>query len=206
MNEYLFLIPIAIASIIGVISPGPSFLFVAQTAMEKSRAHGVATSLGMGVGSIAFALVASFGLFVVLETVPKLYIGLKFIGGLYLCYLAYKIWITANDSIISSTKISNKNSLRKSFYLGLLTQLSNPKTAIVFSGIFMAFLPSEIPNYSYIFLSLMAFVIDASWYITVSILLTTKKSQKLYTKFKKHINRVASGLMGFIGVKLALNQ
>ena len=206
MNEYLFLIPIAIASIIGVMSPGPSFLLVAQTAMEKSRAHGVATSLGMGVGSIAFALVASLGLFVVLETVPKLYVALKFAGGLYLCYLAYKMWKTSNNPIITSTTISNNKSLRKSFYFGLLTQLTNPKTAIVFSGIFMSFLPSEIPNYSYILLSIMAFVIDASWYIIVSILLTTKKSQKLYAKFKKHINRTASGLIGGMGVKLALNQ
>lgn len=206
MNEYLFLIPIAIASIIGVMSPGPSFLLVAQTAMEKSRAHGVATSLGMGVGSIVFALVASLGLFVVLETVPKLYVALKFVGGIYLCYLAYKIWKTANDPMVSTTEISDKNSLHKSFYFGLLTQLSNPKTAIVFSGIFMAFLPSEIPNYSYVFLSVMAFAIDAGWYIVVSILLTTQKTQKLYARFKKHINRVASGFMGFMGVKLALNQ
>lgn len=206
MNEYLFLIPIAIASTIGVMSPGPSFLLVAQTAMEKSRTHGVATSLGMGVGSIAFALIASLGLFVVLETVPKLYITLKFLGGVYLCYLAYKIWKMADDPITPSADISNKNSLYKSFSFGLLTQLSNPKTAIVFSGIFMAFLPSEVPSYSYLFLSIMVFVIDASWYIIVSILLTTKKSQKLYTKFKKYINRVASGLMGFMGAKLALNQ
>jgi len=51
----------------------------------------------------------------------------------------------------------------------------------------------------------MAFVIDTGWYIIVSVLLTTKKSQRLYIKFKKYINRLASGLMGYMGVKLALN-
>jgi len=88
MNEYLFLIPIGFALTAGVVSPGPSFILVAQTAMEKSRAHGIAASFGMGLGSIVFALVTSLGLFVVLEAVPQLYVGIKFIGGLYLCYIS----------------------------------------------------------------------------------------------------------------------
>jgi len=61
-------------------------------------------------------------------------------------------------------------------------------------------------NRSYAQLGIMTFIINAGWYIIVSIILTTPKSQKLYIRFKKAINRVTSGLMGFMGVKLALNQ
>jgi len=98
MNEYLFIIPIAIAAIIGVMSPGPSFLFVAQTTLSKSRQHGIATSLGLGTGAVIFTLLACFGLFVVLETAPYLYSTLKFIGGMYLFYLAYRIWQASNEA------------------------------------------------------------------------------------------------------------
>ncbi len=227
MNDYLFFIPIAIALAVGVISPGPSFLFVAQTALKKSRAHGIATSLGMGTGALLLALMAIMGLFVVLQTVPALYLALKVIGGLYLFYIAYKMWKHADDEIVVSTNLDKANqnnalqeqteqntlmaeqyhgSYKKAFILGLLTQLSNPKTAIVIGGIFMAFLPEQIPQYAIPLLSLMALVIDASWYMIVSIALTTASAQRVYMRFKKHINRVASGLMGLLGLKLAFNQ
>lgn len=205
MNEYLFLIPIGLAALVGAISPGPSFLVVAQISMQKSRAHGFVASLGTGTGAVIFTLLASYGLFVVIEKVPWVYLILKFMGGMYLCYLAYKIWISAKEPIAELNTVDTKLSLYRSYYLGLFTQLTNPKTAIVIGGIIMAFLPSQIPDYSLLLLSVMAFVIDAGWYAIVATVLTTKKAQRYYVRFKKVINRVASGFMGFMGAKLILN-
>ena len=217
MNDYLFFIPIALALAIGVISPGPSFLFVAQTAMNKSRIHGIATSLG--TGALVLSLMAITGLFVVLQAIPVLYLVLKIFGGVYLFYIAYHMWQSANEPIVANTDSSLTNtslknegsalsnvSLTEAYAIGLLTQLSNPKTAIVIGGIFMAFLPEQLPDYSIILLSLMAFVIDASWYVLVAIALTTPHAQRVYLRFKKSINRVASGLMGLLGLKLVFNQ
>ena len=212
MHDYLFFIPIAIALGLGVISPGPSFIFVAQTAMQKSRAHGVATSLGMGTGAMLLALMAISGLFVILKTIPVLYIVLKIFAGLYLLYIAYSMWKAADEPFLNASENSRNNtvrqhgSLKKAYLLGLLTQLSNPKTAIVIGGIFMAFLPEQTPDYAVLLLSVMAFIIDASWYIVVAIALTTPPAQQLYLRFKKSINRLASGLMGALGLKLAFNQ
>jgi len=205
MNEYLFLIPIALATLVGAISPGSSFLVVAQISMQKSRAHGFAASLGTGTGAVIFTLLASYGLFVVIEKVPWVYLILKFMGGMYLCYLAYKIWKSAKEPIAESNTLDMKLSLYKSYYLGLFTQLTNPKTAIVIGGIIMAFLPSQVPDYSLLLLSMMAFIIDAGWYAVVAMALTTKKAQRYYVRFKKVINRTASGVMGFMGAKLILN-
>ncbi len=206
MNEYLFILPIAFALLIGAMSPGPSFLVVAQTAMDKSRLHGLACSLGTGVGAAFFVLIASLGLFFILETVPWLYGLFKFLGGVYLLFLAYKIWTNASKPMSSSDYSTKELSLYKSFLLGILTQLSNPKTSIVIGGIIMAFLPAETPSYTYLLLVIMAFIIDAGWYTIVAILLTTPKAQKLYIKFKKSINKVASGVMGLMGLKLVFNQ
>lgn len=58
MNEYLFMIPIAIALMVGVVSPGPSFIYIAQTAMVTSRSQGIATSLGLGTGAVIYTMVA----------------------------------------------------------------------------------------------------------------------------------------------------
>lgn len=132
--------------------------------------------------------------------------ALKLMGGIYLCFLGYKIWITANLALEPKVKNNKNNSYLKSFFLGLFTQLSNPKTAIVFSSIFMTFWPMEIPKHSNILLCVLVFIIDTGWYVIASVLLTTPKPYKFYVRFKKYINRIAGGVIGLMGVKLAFNQ
>jgi len=205
MYEYFFIVPIMLALLLGSMSPGPSFLIVAQAAMSKSRSEAIAISLGMGTGAAIFAILASIGLYVVIENVPWLYVLLKIAGGFYLCYLAYKIW--KSSKLESNNKIENNNvnGIYKSFLLGLLTQISNPKTAIVFGGVFAAFLPSSVPAYSYLILCILSFIVDACWYIIVSLILSTPKAQNTYSKYKKKITTVFSGFMGLMGLKLATN-
>jgi threonine/homoserine/homoserine lactone efflux protein len=115
------------------------------------------------------------------------------------------MWTASDKATDPYTPISKESSLLKSYSLGLLTQLSNPKTAIVIGGIIMAFLPAEVPPYSFWIIGIMAFMIDAGWYCTVSLALSTNKAQRLYNRFKQHINRVAGSLMALMGTKLALN-
>jgi len=203
MTEYAFILPIALALMVGAMSPGPSFLVVTQTALAKSRLNGIAVAVGTGLGAGIFALLAGLGLYVVLETVPWIYTLLKIVGGLYLCFLAYKLWVTAQHPVELHTGAQPQTTgLVKSFALGLVTQLSNPKTAIVIGGIFAAFLPAEVPAYSYLVLFVLAFVIDFSWYAIVAVVLSTPKAQTGYARFKKYINRVAGGVMGLMGLKL----
>ncbi len=205
MNEYLFLIPIALALVIGVISPGPSFIIVAQTALQKTRKHGVYTAFGLGIGALTITLISSLGLFLILQGSSWLYIFFKILGGLYLSFLAYKIWINANTTLERNTHIENQSSYFKSFLTGLFTQLSNPKTVVIIGGIIMAFLPDNIPSFTYIFLGLIAFVIDAGWYLIVAIVLSTNKAQNIYIKFAIYINRFASIVMISLAIKLVLN-
>jgi len=207
MHEYIFLLPIFLFLLLGVMSPGPSFILVAQTAMAKSRTEAIAVSVGMGVGATIFAIIASVGLFVLLNSVPWVYLGLKVVGGSYLCFLAFKMWSSSNKPVKTNIKSNkNKQGIFKMFFAGLLTQLSNPKTAIVFGSVFAAFLPKDVPEYSYYIISIATFFIDSAWYMLVATLLSTSKAQKAYIKFKKYICRTAGAFMGVLGVKLISSQ
>ena len=202
MLDYLFLIPISVSLILGVISPGPSFVLVSKTAMSSPRAVGIALCLGMALGAMIFALLASIGLYLILETVPWFYTLLKIFGGLYLGFLAFKLWKSGSEPISSHSKASS-NKLFRSFVLGLITQLSNPKTAIIIAGIFAAFMPQNPPPFSYILLCALAFIIDLAWYSLITVALSTRKAQSIYIRYKTQICRTSAGLLGLIGVKLA---
>lgn len=203
MTDYFFIIPIAIALLLGVMSPGPSFIVIAQSAMSYSRKKALHISLGMGIGAMIFAFLACTGLYLLLTTMPNIFFAFKILGGLYLLFLAYKIFINAKRKIENKPlHVEKESSFFKSFLYGLLTQLSNPKTAIVIGGIFAAFLPQSIPPYSYFILCTIAFCLDTAWYSLVSVTLSTKKAQTAYLKYQGTINYFSSFLMLLIAIKL----
>ncbi len=203
MDPIFSALAIAGALAVGAVSPGPSFIVVARNAIALSRAHGMATALGMGTGAGTFGLLAILGLHAVLTAVPMAFIVLKVLGGLYLLYLGYLIFGGAKQPLHVQTGDNvAMMSLTRAYFTGLFTQLSNPKTAIVFASVFSALLPPEIPLWFYVALPLIAAVIDGGWYLLVAFLLSGEKPRQTYLKFKTGIDRTAGGVMGLLGLKL----
>ncbi|MEL6114067.1 LysE family transporter [Photobacterium sp. SP02] len=205
MQSYVFLLPILTLLTLGAMTPGPSFLLVAQTAMSASRRQAFSVALGMGTGALIFALLASFGLVALFKTVPELYLTFKLLGGLYLCVLALRIWKQGDQPSVQSITTVKTKSVHSSFIFGLTTQLSNPKTAMVFSSVFAALLPAEVPSLTPIFLSLGVFLTNFGWYAIVAVLLSTERAQSLYLKARKGFCRVAGTLLGLFGAKLLMS-
>jgi threonine/homoserine/homoserine lactone efflux protein len=149
MDNTLSLLGIAGAMAVGAMSPGPSFVMVARTAVA-SRGDGLAAALGMGAGGLVFAIAAMAGLQAAFLAVPALYLAIKGFGGAYLIYLGIRIWRGARQPL-DVAPADNGSSPRqqgrggRTFLLGLATQVSNPKTAVVYASIFAAFLPREVP-------------------------------------------------------------
>ena len=202
LEQYLFLLPIAMLLLFGAMTPGPSFILVAQTAMSKSRSEAMCISLGLGLGASIFAFIASMGLIALFDAVPEFYVAFKVLGGLYLCYLGVKMWRSSKSKVDSTdAELTNKPAHFKAVFLGLATQLSNPKTAIVFSSVFAAMLPVKVPAHTTSVLVAGVFVLNFSWYSLVSVLLSSPKAQASYLRFKSYINKGASVLMGSMGSK-----
>ena len=205
MNELLPIAGIITALSLGTMSPGPSFVVVARTAVAKSRSNGVATAFGMGVGGVVFASAALLGLQSLLIAVPMLYVALKIAGGLYLCYLGIRIILSAGDAIEMDLRLRSHNDEQaRSFLLGLATQISNPKTAIVYTSVFAAFLPSGFsPQLGFMVLC-SVFLIETGWYSIVAIMLSAPKPRRTYLNYKKWIDRLAGLAMGALGIRLLI--
>src|ERR1043165_1528940 len=97
MENLSALLGVITALTVGVVSPGPSFVMIARTAVSSSRSDGVAAAVGMGTGGVLFAVAALVGLQAFLLAVPSLYLLLKVLGGLYLAYLGLRIWRSAKE-------------------------------------------------------------------------------------------------------------
>ena len=188
---------------VGVVSPGPSFVMVARTAVSASRADGIAAAFGMGAGGVLFAVAALLGLQTLLLAVPSMYLGLKVAGGLYLAYLGLRIWLSARQPL-ATDRIEARTALktRKSFALGFTTQISNPKTAIVYASVFAAFLPAQqSPGFGAVLL-VAVFCIETGWYSLVALALASERPRNAYLRFKAWIDRAAGGVMMALGLEL----
>jgi threonine/homoserine/homoserine lactone efflux protein len=204
MSAFAAVVSILAAILLGAMSPGPSFVLVARNSIGLSRRDGVATALGMGVGAICFAGIALAGLYTVLATVGWLYAALKIAGGAYLLYIASRIWRGAGQPVTMGRAAAAGSRPARSFWIGLTTQLSNPKTAIAYGSIFVALLPQHPPLWTYFALPPFVFVIETGWYTVVALCFSSQRPRELYLRAKRWIDRIAAGAIAALGLRLIL--
>lgn len=207
MNEIFSLAGIVGVLIVGTVSPGPSFVMVARTAVGSGRVNGLAAAVGMGIGGVVFAVAALVGLQAVLVSVPALYVAFKIGGGIYLLYLGVLIWRGAKQPLTARAAPGEGDDggggALRSLLLGLGTQLSNPKAAIVYASVFAAFLPDGAALAVGIAITALVFVIETAWYALVAVMLSAAQPRRTYLRCKAWIDRAAGGVMAALGLKLA---
>lgn len=198
------ILSIVAALAMGAISPGPSFIVVARKAASTSRKETLLLVLGLGTGAFLFAVAALLGLHAVLKAVPVAYTLLKVCGGVYLVYLGVSIWRSSKKTLPMDVPGSEQKagSAWRAYLLGLATQLSNPKTAIWFAGVFAALMPADPSLLFYLVIPPLAFVVDAGWYTIVAFVLSSSFSRMAYLRHKAKVDRVSGTVMMLLGAKL----
>ncbi|MBW9112504.1 LysE family translocator [Rhizobium cauense] len=197
----IFLSIVAALSI-GAMSPGPSFVLVSRISMSRSRLDGLAAALGMGIGGVAFSMLALAGLTALLSQFEWLYVALKVAGGIYLVYIALMIWRGASKPIQVGDAGTDNRALLRSFATALFTQISNPKTIVVYASIFAALLPKTVPLGLFLAVPVGVFLVEAGWYAVVALAFSARHPRRLYLAAKAWIDRLAGTVMAGLGVQL----
>jgi threonine/homoserine/homoserine lactone efflux protein len=210
MSPVLSLFSILAALALGAISPGPSFLFVTRTSVALSRRDGLAAALGMGLGAALVCALALVGLRAVLAQAEWAYLGFKLLGGAYLLYLAWRLWRGAGAAGSAPAQpadaIRPGRGLVRTFWLALATQLSNPKTLVVISGIFAALLPARVPFWMPFAIPPIQFVIETGWYSFVAVVMSSAAPRSAYLRVQKWIDRAAGCVLGVLGLRLIVES
>ena len=207
MSSIAILLSIVGTVLIGAMSPGPSFVLVSHTAIIRSRRAGLAAALGMGIGGAIFALLALAGLHALLVRVEWAYLLFKLLGGAYLAYLGVRIWRGASLPLPPERAggVDHAGAAWKSLAVGIATQLSNPKTALVYGSIFAAFLPAAPERWLFTALPLGVFVVEAGWYAVVALVFSAERPRAAYGRAKHVVDRIAGSVLVGLGVRLILD-
>jgi threonine/homoserine/homoserine lactone efflux protein len=189
--------------LLAVISPGPAILMAARTGLTQGAARGVALAFGLGLGACIWASAAIFGLKLLFEWAPSLLIVLRLGGAAYLIWLAVQLWRGASTPL-SDAGDSAKGSGWAVFRRGLATQLANPKPAVFFGAIFANLIPPNVSPLLWLGLLGIIMINEVVWNSLVARIFAISHMKRAYLGLKSTIDRVFAGLLGLLGVKLAL--
>ena len=186
-----------------LITPGPDFFLVSQTAISRSRKDAVLVALGICLGAMVWSLLALMGLNIIFEKMAWLKQGLLIAGGLYLCWLGYQMLRSAFSKDEQTVK---QMVLPQSPYLffmkGLLTNLSNPKAVIYFGSVFSLFLANPLFDQHHSLLFIIIAVETLLWFLVVAFVFSLPTFRAAYQNFAKWIDGVSGGIFNLLGVYL----
>jgi threonine/homoserine/homoserine lactone efflux protein len=185
------------------ISPGPAVLMSARTGLTEGFRTGFLLAVGIGLGGVFWATAAISGLAVLFQTAPSLLRGLKLVGGVYLLYLAYKMWRGADTKLDITQQSTIPRSAGAAIWLGLSTQLTNPKTVAMFSAIFIGTVPPATPLWQIACVLLAVFMNEALWCSFVARIFASERTRRSYISLKSILDRAFGGMLALLGLKLA---
>ena len=187
-------IAIVLLHLMAAISPDPSVLMAACIGVTEGFKTGLSVAVGIGIGGVIWASAALFGLALLFQYAPLLLVAFKIAGGMFLIYMAYKLWKTADDPLPVSHTGTTPRSMFSGFFLGLVTQLSNPKPAVLFAAIFVGTVPSTAGYNVYIALLAIVFINETIWNTLIARIFSLKITRNIYIGLKGVIDRIFGGL------------
>lgn len=142
MPETASLVAFALVALGMVLTPGPNMIYLVSRSISQGRGAGFISLAGVALGFIVYMLCAAFGITALVLAVPYAYDALRFGGAAYLLYLAWQAVRPGGRSPFH-VKGLPKDSPRKLFMMGLLTNLLNPKIAVMYLSLLPQFISPE---------------------------------------------------------------
>jgi len=191
-----------IAHFFAVISPGPDFAIVTKQSFLYGRKIAIITSFGIGCGILIHVFYCIVGVGLLLSSNPYLFNILKYVGSIYLFYIGILSFISQSN--FHNSKSSHEDKILKSFFLGFITNILNPKATLFFLSLFAIAINEATPLYVQVFYGLWMSIITAIWFVVVSVFFTNVSSKIFIKKYSRIINKMMGAILIFISIKLVL--
>ena len=126
-----------------VLTPGPNMIYLVSRSIVQGRVAGLISLCGVALGFVFYMLCAAFGITALLMTVPYAYDALRLLGAVYLGWLAWQALRPGGRSPFEVKNLPRDGALRL-FSMGFLTNLLNPKIAVLYLSLLPQFIePSD---------------------------------------------------------------
>lgn len=127
-----------VAALALLLVPGPAVLYVVARSIHQGRRVGLASVLGIHVGTLVHIAAATVGLSALIVSSAVAFTTVKIAGAVYLVGLG--LWTLVSRRAEPEIALGGERNLRRAFAQGIVVNVLNPKTALFF----LAFLPQFV--------------------------------------------------------------
>jgi threonine/homoserine/homoserine lactone efflux protein len=190
-----------------VLIPGPNMMYLVSRSVSQGYKAGLVSLLGTGAGFVIYMVMANVGMAEVFVVVPWLYMGLKMCGAGYLLYLSWRTLKPGGPALFEQRALP-RDSRMKLFRMGLMTNLLNPKAAIMYLALIPQFIRPDAGHVLLQGFALGTIQISVSMIVNAMIIFASgaiavfMKRRPSWLKWQRW---VTGGLLGAVGMKLALD-
>lgn len=184
--------------------PGAGAIASMSNGLSHGFVRGLWNILGLQLALLLQILIVATGLGMLLNTFPMIFLAVKWVGVLYLIYLAYMQW-KAPINRIAIQKDQQQFSGPMATFKGFLINISNPKAIVFFLAIFPQFIDPKAPQFKqYLIMILTMIPIDVVVMLGYTGL--ASKASDLFQSYKKlkMVNRFFASMYGVAAMLLSL--
>jgi threonine/homoserine/homoserine lactone efflux protein len=189
-----------------VVLPGPDMALVLQNGLAGGRRAAVETAVGINAGLLVWALAAALGIAALLHASGPAFTVLKLAGAAYLVWLGLRALAAAWRG--TPAAVAGRPRRRTSpFRQGLLTNLLNPKVALVFTTLIPQFVDPGDPVMAQTLLLAAVFICMGLVWLTSYALLVAKVGELVKRSVvRRVVNAVSGAVLTALGVRLAFER
>ncbi|HCB3599265.1 threonine export protein RhtC [Serratia marcescens] len=204
----MLFLTVALVHLIALMSPGPDFFFVSQTAASRSRREAMMGVVGISLGIVVWAGVALMGLHLILQKMAWLHQIIMVGGGIYLCWMGWQLLRSARAQQAQPAAAAQVALPKagRSFIRGFLTNLSNPKAVIYFGSVFSLFVGDSVGAGARWGLFLLIVAETFVWFSLVAVVFALPAMRRGYQRLAKWIDGVAGVLFTGFGLHLIFTR
>ena len=191
-----------VVCLLGAMSPGPSMAVVINNAIFKGRYNGILTAIGHGIGIAVYATFAVLGLGLIIKTNAFIFNSLKILSIIFLIFIGLK-------SILNKEKLNLEDKDLKentvSFLQGFSISILNPKIFVWFIAVYSQFMSANNQLIFDIYLISIAGIIDACWYIILTLTVTTASALRFFQTKLIILQKIQGFFFIALGLALMVN-
>ena len=190
-----------------VVVPGPDMALVLQNGLARGRRAAVETALGINAGLVVWAVAAALGVAALLHASAPAFTALKLAGAAYLVWLGVRALVAAWRGTGGDPQFRSRGLTGSPFTQGLLSNLLNPKIALVFTTLIPQFVDPAAPAAAQTLLLAAIFICMGLLWLTSYALLVARAGALLRRPaVRRALNAVTGTVLVALGVRLALER
>jgi len=197
-----------VVSAILIVTPGPDTALVIRNALRSGARTASLTAIGVGAGSLAWAMAAVLGVAIILESSVLAFTVFKLAGAAYLIYLGLRSILARSSRTPSPDPPPQpgRRDRRTPLGQGLLNNLLNPKAGAFFVTVLPQFLAPGDEAARLVLMMLAYEVMVVGWLVAYGVVASRLRRRLVGSRVQRWMERVTGAILIALGARLALES